>query len=364
MRKISLFIITAATAALFAACGAPADNKPANTNTNANTAKPVAAAPTADALLALDKAANEAWLKGDAKYFDGFLSDKFVSFEGGTRMGKADLAKMIGENKCDVKEGWKLEEPQVAMIDADTYVMTYKSNFDGTCVGKDGKSIKIPSPTRGASVYVRNGDKWQGVFHAENLIIGPKAAPAADTKDEAKKEEPKKADVKKEEPKKEEAKKEEPKKDASKKDDARKDDVADSTATAIPAKPVADPNTEALVKLHTAGWEAFKAKDAKKFEELLTANMTNVDPIGGVVTGKANVIKHWTETMKCEGITKVSVADGFASALSPTVELITLKGSADGTCDGQRNGPLYQAAFYVKEGDAWKLAFMFESLGR
>jgi hypothetical protein len=65
--------------------------------------------------------------------------------------------------------------------------------------------------------------------------------------------------------------------------------------------------------------------------------------------------------MKCEGITSVKVTDGFASAISPTVEILTLKGTADGSCDGQKNGPLFQSAVYVKEGDAWKLAFMFES---
>ena len=66
--------------------------------------------------------------------------------------------------------------------------------------------------------------------------------------------------------------------------------------------------------------------------------------------------------MKCEGITKVSFTDGFASAVSPTVELLTGKGSADGTCDGQKNGGLYNTAVYVKEGDAWKMAFLFESM--
>ena len=124
------------------------------------------------------------------------------------------------------------------------------------------------------------------------------------------------------------------------------------------------PNTEALIKIHTAGWEAFKAKDAKKFDEMLTANASIVDPLGNWFSGKGNVIKQWTETMKCEGITKVSVTDGFSTAISPTVELFTLKGNADGTCNGQKNANLFQSTIYVKEGDAWKLAFMFEAAAR
>lgn len=347
MKKTSVIIFAAAAAIFFAACGAPPAANVSNANSNANTAKPAAVAPTTDALMALDRQANEAYMKGDGKFFDGFLSDKFVMYFAGQRISKADTVKMISGVKCDVKEALKFEDPQMAMIDADTYVLSYKMTADGTCNdGPDGKVEKIHSPVRAASVWVRSGDKWLAAFHGENLIIDPKNPPAADKKEEGKKEEPKK-----EEPKKE---------------DAKKDDKAagnSNTAEAKPAEAKPDANTDALVKIHTSGWEAFKARDAKKFEEITSTNLSNVDPMGGWTSGKANVIKMWTETMKCEGITKVSVTDGFASALSPTVEILTAKGNADGTCDGQKNGDLYQTAVYVKEGDAWKLAFMFESMG-
>ena len=328
MKRPLVIVLIAAAAAFVAACGAPAENKPANTNTNANTAKPVAAAPTKEALFEMDKKANEAWLKGDKAYFEANLSDKFVSFEQGMRMNKAELAGMIGSFKCDVKT-WNLDDPQMSKINDDTYVLTYKGTFDGSCTSTDGAAMKLPSPTRAATIYVRDGDKWRGAFHSETLVIDPKNLPPAPPKPEAKK-------------------------DAPKKD-------AETVAKEEANKPKPGPNTDALVKLHTAGWEAFKAKDAKTFGDMISANMALVDPLGGYLSGKDAVIKQWTETMKCEGITKVSVADGFASALSPTVELLTLKGTADGTCDGQKNGPLFQSAVYVKEGEAWKLAFMFES---
>ena len=336
MKRTLLTLVLLFIAVFIAACGAPATNTPANTgNTNANTnaAKPTAAAPTRETLLDMDKKANEAWIKGDKAYFEGFLSDKFVSFERGQRMTRAELLQMIGSFKCDVKT-WSLDDPQMEKIDADTYIVSYKGTFDGTCTGPDGKAEKLPSPMRAASVYVRSGDTWKGAFHSETLIIDPKAPPPPPAKTEPKKEEPKKDD---------------------------KTASSTNASSAAPAKPTPSANTEALVKLHQAGWEAFKAKDAKKFDEMLTANFSMVDPLGGWMTGKANIVKQWTETMKCEGITKVSVTDGFSTALSPTVELLTLKGTADGTCDGQKNGPLYQSALYVKEGNAWKLAFMFES---
>src|SRR5881628_2883560 len=178
MKKITLFILLAAASTFFAACGAPAANTGAN-NANTNTTKPVAAPPTADALLALDKQANEAYVKGNSKFFEGMLSDKFVILTGGgQRMDKAATVKMIAGVKCDIKS-MDLTEPAMSMIDVDTYALSYKATWDGTCNGPDGKPTKVPSPIRSASIWVRSGDKWQAVFHGENLIVDPKNPPKA-----------------------------------------------------------------------------------------------------------------------------------------------------------------------------------------
>ncbi len=56
MKKTLRFILLAAASTFFAACGGLAANTGAN-NANTNTTKPVAAAPTAGALMALDKQA-------------------------------------------------------------------------------------------------------------------------------------------------------------------------------------------------------------------------------------------------------------------------------------------------------------------
>ena len=68
MKTIATIVFFGLTALMLAACGAPA------TNTNANAAKPTAAAPTADALLAFEKQANEAYIKADSKFFEVALS--------------------------------------------------------------------------------------------------------------------------------------------------------------------------------------------------------------------------------------------------------------------------------------------------
>jgi hypothetical protein len=319
MKKTLRFISLAAASTFFAACGGPAADAGAN-NANANTAKPVAAAPTADALMALDKQANEAYVKGDAKFFDGMLSDKFVILtDGGQRMDKAATVKMIGGVKCDIKS-MDLTESAMSMIDADTYALSYKATWDGTCNGPDGKPMKVPSPIRSASIRVRSGDKWQAVFHGENLIVDPKAPPPPPAP-AARKEEPKEGD------------------------------------NAAPSRATPDANTDALVKVELALWEAWKAHDAKKLDDLMARDVSFVNIFGTSLATRADALKDWTGA-GCQA-KSVSVTDGFATALSPTVEMLTRKGAADGACGGQNIGgtAIWGVSIYVKEGDAWKFAF-------
>jgi ketosteroid isomerase-like protein len=380
MRTIKCIMLTAASAALLTACGGPAANQPLNSagNSNANAAKPMAAAPTKETLLAMDKAANEAYTKGDSSYFETNLSDKFVMYTGGQRHTKADAIKMIGTVKCEMKSGPTLDDAEMAMIDADTYVISYRNTSDGTCNdGPGGKSEKVPSPVRGATVWVRNGEKWQAAYHGETKIM---EAPAADDKGAAKdtKAAPK-ADTKSDDARKDAKPAVEDDKMAKSSDDkkignnkiapgkaaddktAKTDDrSAANSSTASAAKPETDANTDALTKLHNSGWEAWRNKDAAAFDKMLTANASFIGPDGSWHSGKADVIKLWT-TMNCTGVTKTSFHDTFASALSPTVEMLTGIGTSDGTCDGHKNGDLYQTAIYVKEGNDWRLAFMFES---
>ena len=340
MKKTLRFILLAAASTFFAACGGPAANTGAN-NANTNTTKPVAAAPTADALMALDKQANEAYVKGDSKFFEGMLSDKFVILTGGgQRMDKAATVKMIAGVKCDIKS-MDLTEPAMSMIDRDTYALSYKATWDGTCNGPDGKPMKAPSPIRSASIWVRSGDKWQAVFHGENLIVDPKnpVAPAAPPKQPAAP-----------------PKKEEPKKDVK---TAANSNTASNTAA--PARATPDANTDALVKVELALWEAWKAHDAKKLDDLMAKDVSFVNIFGAYLATRADALKDWTGA-NCE-IKSVSVTNGFASALSPTVEMLTRKGTADGTCGGQKVGGtvIWGVSIYVKDGDAWKFAFGMNS---
>lgn len=319
MKNTLRFILLAAAATFFAACGDPAST---GVN-NSNTTKPVTAAPTTDALMALDKQANEAYAKGDSAFFERMLSDKFVILSNdGQRMDKAATVKMIATVKCDIKS-MDLTEPAMSKIDADAYALSYKATWDGTCNGPDGKPMKVPSPIRSASVWVRSGDKWQAVFHGENLIVDPNAAPPPP------------------------AKKEEPK----------KDEKTAANSNAAPVKATGDANTDALVKVELALWEAWKEHDAKKLDARMAREVSFVNIFGTALTTRADAMKDWTGN-GCQ-VKSVSVTDGFATALSPTVEMLTRKGAAEGTCGGQQVGgiPIWGVSIYVKEGDAWKFAF-------
>jgi ketosteroid isomerase-like protein len=318
----------AAIAAVFlSACGAPADN-PSVESANTQAARPIANPPTANALLALEWQANEAYFKGDAAFFEGLLSDRFVMLgPGGARMDKVATTGMVAGVRCDVKDGWTLDEPHLSTIDADTYVLTYRGTFDGTCT-VDGRTATAPSPVRAATVWVRSGEQWLAAFHGENPIFDPRVTEAPPAEAAARKEAP------------------------------NKDDEA--APDARPAAPAADPSTDAMVAIETSVWEAWKARDAKALEELTASDLAFVDIFGNVTSGKAETIKFWTEH-QCD-VQSVRVADGTGTSLSATVGILTFKGILEGTCGGQEFPLIYGTSVYTRDGDAWKLAFTLNHL--
>ena len=104
-----------------------------------------------------------------------------------------------------------------------------------------------------------------------------------------------------------------------------------------------------------AVWEAWKAHDAKRLEDLTAKDMSFVNIFGDYFPTKADALKDWTSG-RCD-IKSVTLTDGVGTSLSPTVGILTSKGTADGTCNGQKPGPVYATSVYVKDGDAWKWAF-------
>lgn len=305
MAKIRFFVLAASAALVFTGC---AGNTPTKNANGANVAEKTApAAPAKDALVTLEKSAYEAWKSKDAKFWDTHLWDKFVGYGSSGRLDKALATKEYTGADCEIKS-YALSDEQMEPLGNDAALITYKTNVHGICGGQE-----IPANSWAASVYVRDGDKWKGAFHAEAPIVDPKAA---QTKPVNKKEAPKKGEAK----------------------------PADRDAGA-----------DAMLAVEKTVWEAWRAHDAKRLEDLTVRDISFINIFGTYFATKADALKDWAGT-GCD-VKSVSVTDAAGTMLSSTVGILTFKGAADGTCYGQKVGPIWGTSVYVKDGDAWKWAF-------
>ena len=53
--------------------------------------------------------------------------------------------------------------------------------------------------------------------------------------------------------------------------------------------------------------------------------------------------------------------NGKATSITPTVAILTYKGLADGTCEGEKLLDLWGTTIAIKDGDTWKAAYIFEA---
>ncbi len=323
MKRALLLIVTMiATAVMIACSGEAVNNKPANTNTtNANAAKTTAPAPTREALMALETKAFEAWKNKDTKFWEGFLVDNYVGLsEHGKSVDKAGVIKMLTEDKCEITKS-AFSDEQMTPAGADAAIVTYKIAYEGKC-----GTQTLPPAMWAASVYVRSGDTWKGAYHNEAMVIDPSAKPDAGTK-------PPPAEKK--------AAPEADKKSANAPDDK----------TPAPAE---DPYIAVVKK----GWEAWKNRDTKALGDSLAKDFVMINPLGSRLDS-AGAVKMWSEG-KCE-IKGVSFDDARSTAFGKDMAIVTLKGNAEGTCDGKPVPSLIGTYLLVKDGDNWKAAMIFES---
>jgi hypothetical protein len=306
MARIKCFTVTAIAALVLTICGGSAL---ANDTNTVNTAEKTASGgPTKVAFVTLEKSAYAAWKAKDARFWDTFLSDKFVGWGSSGRLDKASATKEYTGADCAIKS-YVLSEEEMRPLGKGAALITYKITVDGTCGGQ-----AVPSKSWAASVYVRDADKWKGVFHAEAPIVDPKAALA---------------------------------KPADKKRVPQEDQ-------AQPAAP--DTSTNAMLAVERTVWEAWRAPDGKQLEGLTAKNISFINIFGTYFASKADALKDWTAT-GCD-VKSVSVTKAARTMLSPTTGILTFKATADGTCYGQEvNSVIWGTSVYVKHGDAWKWTF-------
>jgi ketosteroid isomerase-like protein len=256
---------------------------------------------TKAAVVTLEKSAYDAWKSKDAKFWEAFLSAKFVGW-GSSRLDKASATKEYTGADCDIKS-YALSDEQISPLGENVALITHKTAVDGTCGGQ-----KIPAMNWTASVYVRDGDKWKAIFHAQAAVVDPSATATIST---------------------------------------RKEGNAETSAQ--------DPYTGAILPVEKEVWEAWREHDAKTIANLTAKNISFINIFGTHLATKADALRDWSGA-GCN-VKSVSLTDAVATMFSPTVGILTFHASADGTCFGQEVGPVWGSSVYVKYGDIWKWTF-------
>ena len=305
MGKTERFGLTAAAALVFTAC---AGNAPAN-NANAayTTAATAPAGPTKVALITLEKSAYEAWKSKDAEFWGEFLSDKFVGWGSFGKLAKTSATKEYTGADCEIKS-YALSAEQVSPLGKDAALITHKVTVNGACGGQ-----KLPTNSWAATVYVRDGGNWQRAFHAQAPIVDPKSTPA---------------------------------KPAERQQALNEDDAQPTNR---------DARTDAMLAVERVVWEAWRAHDGRKLQDLTARDISFINVFGTYLATKSEALKNWSGS-GCD-VKSVGVTDAASTMLSPTVGILTFKATADGSCYGRKVGPIWGTSVYVKHGDVWKWTF-------
>ena len=179
MKNILMTTATLFLALMIGACGGAADNRPAgNTNAanagnanaaNANSAAKTAA-PTKDALLAIEKKAWEDWANRRVEGLETYMAANFVNVGYNGASVRADAMKSWTSHKCEMKD-LVFSDDQMTELAEGVALLTFKAKADIKCDGKSG-----PDPTNVSVLYVKEGDAWKAAYYQE--------VPAADAKGE------------------------------------------------------------------------------------------------------------------------------------------------------------------------------------
>jgi len=252
--------------------------------------------------MASETQAWNSWKAKNGKYFEDYLTDNAIGMGNGGRVDKAAIVKRISDPTCDVNN-FSFSEEQMTPLGADAALLTYKATQDAKCGGK-----VLPAGVWAATFLVRSGDKWKAAFHAEAAIVDPKAATAKK---------------------------------------AEKKDVAEADAV--------ETGSDGILTIEKEVWEAWKDHDGQRIDELTTKEISFINIFGTHFATKADALKDWTSP-GCD-VKSVSISDARGTTLSPDVRFLTFMGRADGTCFGQKVGPIWGTSVYIKEGETWKWTF-------
>jgi len=112
-------------------------------------------------LAKVEKAAWDAWAKGDAKWFENNLSPDMIIASPGGFQTRDELVKAIPDMKCEVDQ-YGTQSYSATALAENVYLLMFKGTQKGKCGDQE-----LPPVVIGATVTVKNGDKWDQAFHIE-----------------------------------------------------------------------------------------------------------------------------------------------------------------------------------------------------
>lgn len=114
-------------------------------------------------IIALDKAAWQAWKDKNVQYFRDHTTEDFLSISGNSVSNKAQVLAAT-PTECDVKS-FALDNFQFIVLNSSAVVLTYTVVQDATCGGE-----KIPAKVRASVNYVKRNGKWLEAFYVDAPI--------------------------------------------------------------------------------------------------------------------------------------------------------------------------------------------------
>ena len=111
-------------------------------------------------IIALEKAAWEAWKNKDAKWYQTNLTEDFLLVNSEGVNNKSEVVKSTASD-CEVKS-YSLDNFKFVMLNKDAALITYTGMQNAVCGGKT-----LATNVNSSAVYVRRGGKWLEALYTE-----------------------------------------------------------------------------------------------------------------------------------------------------------------------------------------------------
>ena len=250
----------------------------------------------------LEERSYAAWKSGDTKFWTKFLSEKFVGWGRSGRLDKSVAKRVLSGVGCQIGS-YRLTDKQVSQLTPNAAVLTHRTEVNGTCGG-----ARLAPASYTATVYVREAGQWKVAFRAQSAIVDPMKA--------------------------------------------TKPAVSDLW-TGGPTR--SDVSTRILLAREQAVWSAWKDRDAKRIDALLSDDIQFIDIFGNHIATRPAAVKAWSGE-GCD-VKSFDIGGAEATMFAPDFGVLTVRATTHGKCFGQDVWPIWGTSLYVKRGNTWLWSF-------